>query len=334
MRNVFCLLTALALSLLTAQAVSLPFEQTYKSAPLYEVLQDLESHFGLSFLYRPSDIAAAQPITVTLRTNDARKALQQVLGESLQYTERNGILIITKVPPKPKKPTPTRARSIIMKETPQIIVPDTLPEEEPREAWQAIPLLKPGEKLFVSPIDTIRIREVIRIAQTTPNPQNIKKTSNPRKTRISYQQKGVYLGLSAGYGSAINGQFDVRYNYYFNRNWGIGGGINFSYSTADSTEMWRQEARIGIPIVAYTRWPLSPKWGVHGTLGVAPMFKIYNNGFADSEVDIVPIAELDAMYMFAPRATLFFGIYARFGALAPSFDPWAVGLHLAFLIGK
>ena len=342
MRKVFCILTALAVSLLTAQAVSLPFEKTYKSAPLYEVLQDLESHFGLQFLYRPSDIAAAQPVTLTIKTNDAHKALQQALGSSLQFTTRNGIIIITKAPE--KKTPPTRVRSVVIKETPKIIIPDTLPEEEPREEWQAIPYLTPGIQIYLSPIDTLRIGEIVQINQVIQKKQNIQKnattpitlkTPMPRKTPRDLQEKGLYLGVSLGYGSAINGQFDVRYNYYFKRNWGIGGGLNFAYCVGDSVGWWCQDIRMGVPIAAYTRWPLSQKWGVHGTLGVAPMFKIYNNGFTNLDVDLVPFAEIDAMRILSPKVTCLFGLYTRVGTLGTSAgDPWAIGFHLAFLLGK
>ena len=312
------------------------FEKTYRDVPLYEVLQDLESHFGLQFLYRPADIAQAPSVTATIKTDNAQKALRQVLGKSLLFTERNGILVITKSPE--KKTPPTRVRSVIEKETPEVIKPDTLPEEEPKEAWQAIPLLKPGEKLFLSPIDTIRIIQITHIIPNNPISQNTPKpqpTPKKRKAPRSLQEKGVNIGVSIGYGSAINGQFDVRYNYYFKRNWGIGGGINFSYCVGDSVGWWCQDIRMGVPIAAYTRWPLSQKWGVHGTLGVSPMFKIYNNGFTNIDVDLVPFAEVDAMRILSPKATCLFGIYTRVGTLGkPVGDPWAIGIHLAFLIGK
>ena len=336
MRKVFCILTALAVSLLTAQAVSLPFQKTYKSAPLYEVLQDLESHFGLQFLYRPVDIAAAQPITLTIKTNDAHKALQQALGSSLQFTTRNGIIIITKAPE--KKTPPARVRTVVIKDTPKIIIPDTLPEEEPREERQAIPYLKPEDRMYISPIDTARIRKmapIIRLAAPTIMTSTTSDAPKKRKTPRTLQEKCVYVGVSLGYGSAINGQFDVRYNYYFNRNWGVGGGINFAFSVGDSVTWWCQDIRMGVPIAAYTRWPLSQKWGVHGTLGVAPMFKIYNNGFTNIDADIVPFAELDAMRILSPKVTCLFGLYTRVGTLGtPAGDPWAVGVHLAFLFGK
>ena len=338
MKKSWLVIVLLAISL---QISAVSFEKTYQSAPLYEVLQDLESHFGLQFLYRPSDIASAQPITITIKTNDAKKALTQALGTSLQFTERNGIIIITKAPPKPKQ-SPTRTQTIVEKKTPEIIQPDTLPEEEPRDEWQPMSYLTPGITLYLSPIDTIRIREIapiIRNAQYSPNipkaPSAPTTTPMPRKTPRDLQEKGVYLGLSLGYGSAINGQFDVRYNYYFNRNWGVGGGINSAYCVGDSVGWWCQDIRMGVPLAAYTRWPLSQKWGVHGTLGVAPMFKIYNNGFTNLDVDVVPFAEVDAMRILSSKVTCLFGLYTRVGTLgSPAGDPWAVGIHLAFLIGK
>ena len=324
MRKSWLVIVLLAVS---CQLSAVSFEKTYHSAPLYEVLQDLETHFGLQFLYRPADIAEAPPVTITLKTDDAQKALKQVLGASLKYTERNGILIITKVPPKPQK-TRTRVRSVIEKETAVIVIPETLPEEEPREEWQAVPLLRPGEKLYVSPIDTLRIAQ---ITQNTPKPQPAPK---PRKTPRSLQEKGFYIGVSQGYGSALVGHMDLRFNYYFNRNWGIGAGLGFAGSGADRDGKWIHNVQIGFPIAAYTRWPLSMKWGIHGSVGVAPMFKIYNDGFANLDVDIVPFAELDAMRILSPKVTCIFGLFTRIGALGPGGDPWAIGIHLAFIIGK
>jgi hypothetical protein len=233
------------------------------------------------------------------------------------------------------------------KETPKIIIPDTLPEEEPREVWEAIPLLTPSDKLYISPIDTVRIHQIIQITQNTQNIRNIQKTPStpitpktskspmPRKTPRALQEKGFYISIAEGYGSALVGHADVRYIFYFNRNWGVGGGINFSYSVGDSVGWWCQDIRMGVPLAAYTRWPLSQKWGVHGTLGVAPMFKIYNNGFTNLDVDIVPIAEVDAMRILSPKVTCFFGLFTRLGTLGTPFgDPWGVGVHLAFLLGK
>ena len=333
MRKSWLVIILLAFS---CQLSAVSFEKSYKSAPLYEVLQDLETHFGLQFLYRPSDIAAAQPITTTIKTDDYKKALQQALGSSLNFTTRNGIIIITKAPE--KKPAPTRVRSVIVKETPQIIIPDTLPEEEPREVWQAISYLTPGIQLYLSPIDTLRIGEIVHInpnIQKIQNTQSTQITPKSRKTPRTLQEKGFYISIAEGYGSALVGHADVRYNYYFHRNWGIGGGIGMAGAGIVRDGQWIDLVQIGFPITAYTRWPLSQKWGVHGTLGVAPMFKIYNSGFTNLDVDIVPIAEIDAMRILSPKVSCNFGIFTRLSTLGKPFgDPWAVGIHLAFLIGK
>ena len=177
MRKILLVIGLLAFSL---QISAVGFEKNYKSAPLYEVLQDLESHFGLSFLYRPSDIADSQPVTITIKTNDANKALKQALGSSLQFTTRNGIIIITKAPE--KKTSFTRVQSMVEAETPTIVMPDTLPEEEPSGVWQAIPYLRPGEQLYISPIDTIRISKIAQRAinslPTASNQSTTKKSNN------------------------------------------------------------------------------------------------------------------------------------------------------------
>ena len=332
MRKSWLVIVLLAFS---CQLSAVSFEKSYKSAPLYEVLQDLETHFGLQFLYRPSDIAAAQPITTTIKTDDYKKALQQALGSSLNFTTRNGIIIITKAPE--KKPAPTRVRSVIVKETPQIIIPDTLPEEEPREAWEAIPLLMPGEKLYVSPIDTLRISEINRQVSLIRT-QNVETTSYISPITNNAFTHTFYTGLAIGYGSAANAQLDLRYGFYFHRNWGVGGGLNWHFAAQDSIGIWLQEGRIGIPLAVNTRWQFTPKWGIHGALGAGPAFMVYTGptgtGIAHVATDIVPFAEIDAAYRFSPRATFLLGIYARFSALGASLEPWATGLHFGFLIGK
>ena len=339
------LLIVFCLCCLSMQAAV--FQKSYYDTPLHVVLQDMETHFGLSFLYRPADIANAQPVTGIIKTNDYQKALKQALGQSLQFTTRNGIIIITQAPTKPQ--APTRVRSVVIKETPKIIIPDTLPEEEPREEWQAISYLTPGIQLYLSPIDTLRITQInlmIQQNQKNPNTQKIQKTQStpittitpktpmPRKTPRTLQEKGFYISIAEGYGSALVGHADVRYNYYFKRNWGIGGGLGMAGSGADRDGKWINNVQMGFPIAAYTRWPLSQKWGIHGSLGVAPMFKIYNDGFANLDVDIVPFAELDAMRILSPKVSCNFGLFTRVGALGPAGDPWAIGFHLAFLIGK
>lgn len=88
-----------------------PFVKTYKSAPLAQVLQDIEAHFSLQILYRPQDIAQAPVVNGTINASDYQTALRKVLGKQYTLTVRNNIVIIKAVPPQQQKQTkPTSSK--------------------------------------------------------------------------------------------------------------------------------------------------------------------------------------------------------------------------------
>ena len=79
-----------------------PFNRTYKSASVSQVLHDLEAHFSLQIMYRPQDIANAPAFTGTINTSNYQAALKQVLGNKLTFTVRNNVVVIKAAPPQPK----------------------------------------------------------------------------------------------------------------------------------------------------------------------------------------------------------------------------------------
>ena len=357
MRKAICILTALALSLLTATGSPHPFYQTYTSAPLYEVLQDIESHFGLQFMYRPADIANALAVTATIQTDDYQMALRQALGQSLQFTERKGIIIITAVPKKndsQKSKFESRKQIVespirLAEPLPQIAATDTLLtdstenfEREKLQFYAPIALLQPFPPFVVGHIDPARVRAfVMQREQVIKADGSISNTVNSHTSPSSVQQSldhTFYTSLSVGYGSAANAQLDLRYGLYFHRNWGVGLGLNWQFAAQDSSSTWLQEGRIGIPIALYTRWQFTPKWGLHGALGTSPAFMVYTGstgtGIAHVATDLVPFAEVDAAYRMSSRTTFLLGLYGRFSVFGTSFEPWAAGLHLGFIFGS
>ena len=102
------------------------FQKSYYDTPLHVVLQDLERHFGCSFMCRPQDIANAPTIGGTYRGSDLQPLLRTFLGNRLTFVMRKNIIIIT---PAPEKPQEQIVRQEPVQPQPSDIVvptPDTL----------------------------------------------------------------------------------------------------------------------------------------------------------------------------------------------------------------
>ena len=327
------------------------FTKTYKSAPLYEVLQDLETHFSLQFLYRPQDVAAAPPVTVRIKTDDYQTALRQILSPTLQFTIRKDIIIITPVPkkkeaapastPKPEKipapqPAPQKPSKSPLQAQPKPIV--KLPDPFPPVA-----ILTPNTSLAFSPIDTIRISQ-LRLYAASPAKPTPKKVVKRYKPKFNRPMTHTFMaGLNLDYvGSHMTTQIDLRYGYFFHRNWGISTGIDFyflaSYSNNGATirNKWIQCGYVVLPFAVRTRWEFTPKWGLQGALGAGPSFLMFTNSpgseISEREVDVISLAEVDASYAFTRNLTLLFGLSAHLSAI--SAKPWNLGLHVGFVVGK
>ena len=142
--------------------------------------------------------------------------------------------------------------------------------------------------------------------------------------------------VSFGYGSELMTRLDLRYVFYFHDNWGIGGGLNFAYAAKPDAPAWREEARIGLPIVLNTRWSLTRQWGLHATLGAIPSFPVYSGrsgtGITGREVDVIPFLEVSAQHPVSQHVDLLMGLYSQVSAVEVS--PWSVGVSLGLEIGK
>ena len=146
--------------------------------------------------------------------------------------------------------------------------------------------------------------------------------------------------LSLGYGDALKIQTDFRYVYYFHRHWGLGIGLNFSYDAQkiDSTYTlsWKQEGRIGVPLLITMCYQFSQKWGIHTVIGATTSFMIYsgqsNIGKNDRNVDVIPFVEVDAIHPITTHADILFGLYSDMSAIFV--HPWTIGIHIGFSVGK
>ena len=318
------------------------FQKSYSNAPLYVVLQDLENHFGYSFLYRPQDLAGAPTVTASFSTDDYAAVLRKALGAQLVYTKRKNILIISQVPKKPLEvsvqPSVISNQNSIVSAPVDTILEDTVQVER---VWLPIEMLRPGIQLAISPIDTIRIAH-LRIEK--PSATSTQASEYNRQIPVvsgHYLKHSFLSSLSLGYGSEINTQLDLEYVFFFHKNWGFSSGLAFDYAGQYSTS-WAHELRFALPLALRTQWMFSPLWGLQGTTGMQVWFPMANpNGtesqpfaIASNSVDMAVYAELDAAYVLSPHVTLLFGLYGRFSALSTALTPWSTGLHLGFLIGK
>ena len=145
-----------------------------------------------------------------------------------------------------------------------------------------------------------------------------------------------HMAISVGYGSELMTRLDLRYGYYFHKNWGIGAGINFAYAAKREVTSWYEVGRIGLPLAVNLRYMLSWKWGIHGTLGATASFPIYSGrlgtGISDRSVDVIPFLEVSAQHPVSQYVDLLMGLYTQLSAVGVS--PWSVGVHLGMEIGK
>ena len=319
-----------------------PFVRTYKAAPLATVLHDIEAHFSLQILYRSQDVANAPAFTGTINTSDYQVALRQVLGKRFTFTVNKNMVVIkavaqpsqpkpsTSPPPKKSKPpvqtdatsAPSSADTLVTAgedSTLKDSVPTTIAEIES-------PIIVYPKELLLSPkMDTLPLLLQAKIPQL------------PKRTVILPLRYHVFhAAVSVGYGSELMPRLDLRYGYYFHINWGVGAGVNFAYAAKHDGGSWREEGRIGLPLVVNMRYMLSRKWGIRGTLGASASFPVASGpagtGISGREIDVIPFLEMDALYPASAHADCIFGLYAQLSAIGAI--PWSLGVHLGVEIGK
>ena len=351
-----------------------PFNRTYKSAPLSTVLHDLEAHFSLQIMYRPQDIANAPAFSGTINTSNYQAALKQVLGNKLTFTVRNNVVVIKAAPPQPKtepkSPPPSQSKPQAQakpqpKPQPQAPASSQKPktsgiesgndndnnnnynkndittnqpslneqksENQSLEKQETTPLSLPPLNLQPLSLPTTPPVAAVRLPRrmTVPKPT--------KRSPIPFIRSHVFQPVvSFGYGSELMTRLDLRYVFYFHDNWGISGGLNFAYATKPDTPVWREEGRIGLPIVLNTRWPLTRQWGLHATLGAIPSFAVYSGrsgtGISGRSVDVIPFLEVSAQHPVSQHMDLLMGLYTQLSAVG--IGPWSVGVYLGLEIGK
>lgn len=311
------LLIVFCLCCLSMQAAV--FQKSYYDTPLHVVLQDLERHFGYSFMCRPQDIASAPAVGGTYIGSDIQPLLRKFLGNRLTFVMRKNIIIIT---PAPEKTQETIQPQLSEMEIPE---PDTLHITREHEELE---MLRAYSTLDLVPLDSLYDRGRLKEKGSQYNLIDERAKANG----ISH----AFLGsVGLGYGSELQTHIDARYVFYFYRHWGISAGLFYSHSAQYSSWAWLNEGRFGIPLGIHMRWLFSPQWGLHTSASVAvswPVYKGASGAITTQETDETILLHMDAIHPIGEHTTLLTGVYGDFSGTG--LTPWSVGLRLGFLIGK
>ncbi len=311
------LLIVFCLCCLSMQAAV--FQKSYYNTPLHVVLQDLERHFGYSFMCRPQDIASASAVGGTYIGSDIQPLLRKFLGNRLTFVMRKNIIIIT---PAPEKTQETIQPQLSEMEIPE---PDTLHITRVHEELE---MLRAYSTLDLVPLDSLYDRGRLKEKGSQYNLIDERAKANG----ISH----AFLGsVGLGYGSELQTHIDARYVFYFYRHWGISAGLFYSHSAQYSSGAWLNEGRFGIPLGIHMRWLFSPQWGLHTSASVAvswPVYKGASGAITTKETDETILLHMDAIHPIGEHTTLLTGVYGDFSGTG--LTPWSVGLRLGFLIGK
>ena len=295
------------------------FQKSYYDTPLHVVLQDLERHFGYSFMCRPQDIASAPAVGGTYIGSDIQPLLRKFLGNRLTFVMRKNIIIIT---PAPEKTQETIQPQLSEMEIPE---PDTLHITREHEELE---MLRAYSTLDLVPLDSLYDRGRLK-----------EKGSQYKLIDERAKANGIshaFLGsVGLGYGSELQTHIDARYVFYFYRHWGLSAGLFYSHSAQYSSGAWLNEGRFGIPLGIHMRWLFSPQWGLHTSASVAvswPVYKGASGTITTKETDETILLHMDAIHPIGEHTTLLTGVYGNFSGTG--LTPWSVGLRLGFLIGK
>ena len=299
------------------------FQKSYYDTPLHVVLQDLERHFGCSFMCRPQDIASAPAVGGTYIGSDIQPLLRKFLGNRLTFVVRKNIIIITPAPEK----EPKVQQSVVSYQPSVVPVPaeDTLHITREHEELE---MLRTYSTLDLVSLDSLYDRGRLKVKGEQYNLIDERAKANG----ISH---ALLASAGLGYGSELQTHLDLRYVFYFYRHWGISAGLFYSHSAQHSSGSWLNEGRLGIPIGVHMRWLFSPQWGLHTSASVAvswPVYKGASGAITTKETDETILLHMDAIHPIGEHTTLLTGVYGDFSGTG--LTPWSVGLRLGFLIGK
>ncbi len=301
------------------------FQKSYYDTPLHVVLQDLERHFGCSFMCRPQDIASAPTVGGTYIDSDLQSLLRKFLGNRLTFVVRKNIVIITPAPEKAREPEVLPEPVQVQIAETVVPAPDTLLNAREHEEWE---MLSTYDALDLVPLDSLYDRGRLKAL----GEQYALVDQRAKANGISH---ALLASVGLGYGSELQTHIDMRYVFYFYRHWGVSAGLFYSHSARYASGAWLNEGRLGLPVGVHTRWLFSSQWGLHASASVAVSWPVYmgaSGAITTKETDETIILHMDAIHPIGVHTAMLTGVYADFSGTG--LTPWSVGLRLGFIIGK
>ncbi len=311
-RRWFILLVWLAF----VEADAAVFEQKYTQVPLYEVLQDIEQTFGVAFMYKPADIAAAPCVSGVFHSNDCLPLLQKILPPAMECVRKKSILVLVK---KAESQAEQQQTFLLHTTVPDIsLQTDTLP---PAQTAVIIPMeyLRPNAPVCVH----IAPRQ---IELCLPEPQ-FHSQEPPTLKSLGH---AFVPSVSVGYGSCFHFKADLLYRLRFHSTFAFSMGLNAAclLSAADAYEIG-----LGLPVnvhyIRSFRSTIPHLAGWQASVGFMPYFPVayFGGTITTIDVDLVPSVGLDLLF----DNTKVLGLYGQCSAL--NAVPWSVGIRFAYIIG-
>lgn len=301
------------------------FQKSYYDTPLHVVLQDLERHFGCSFMCRPQDIASAPTVGGTYIGSDLQSLLRKILGNRLTFVVRKNIVIITPAPEKAREPEVLHEPVQVQPSELEVLAPDTVLITREHEEWE---MLSTYDALDLVPLDSLYDRGRLKL-------QGKQYALVDERAKANGISHALLASAGLGYGSELQTHIDMRYVFYFYRHWGVSAGLFYSHSARYASGAWLNEGRFGLPVGIHTRWLFSSQWGLHASASVAVSWPVYmgaSGAITTKETDETILLHLDAIHPIGVHTAMLTGVYADFSGTG--ITPWSVGLRLGFLIGK
>lgn len=262
----------------------------YESAPLSQVLTDVEKRMGYTIRVSDDDVDLSTPVTAVFKDASLRTVLKKVLPKEVEYKLQRGVVYIN------RKPSEAQQYTTV--------------------ATQPTETLETDTSIIYTYADTVC--RVTSKAEMRLLPQQ------PVAKNSQTLRKGHYVGamLGGGYGSlgyrlldadnnkagrnagGFSGMMQLRYAYFFNENWGIttgiGAGNYFSDGILNHTKQWdgqtdtdgenydhrattlnwreRQSVwMVDIPIAAAWQMPVGEKMHLFADLGLKIGIPVYGS---------------------------------------------------------
>lgn len=348
-------------SMLLLMAVVFSSNVWSQTITLEEALVEIEEKCNVAVIYNPKEIDSAMPVRLPEKVAYAKLAIEQMLGEDYQVTQRGVTLTLRYKPiPHPVEKTDVTLADVV-EQLPR-------PHDTIREIHYDMALT------YTSPnaLPTITLRPISepQLASVYGQPSEADKedSSKRKKGDISawrrslqkdYSPHRLFLSLTAGFGQTIPANattvLDLRYAWFFHRNWGVsvGAGVDV-FGRPNSNPYYFCMVLPYFPIGIEMEYPMTPQWAIYARANAAlevPLSyfsEIYDENHRPIYLDNNPMlycslrGEVGAAFRLKRKSkcSIGVGLYAQsivntiYTNLHEKVHPWQVGLCFSLRVNK